>query len=62
MTDSHALTNDIEALTLALQLAVSAPNDEKFAKALKIVIQLSSRLTREQVETVKSKLEAKTRQ
>jgi len=62
MTDSHAPTNDIEAFTLALQLAVSAPNDEKSAKALKIANQLSSRLTREQVETVKSKLEAKTRQ
>ena len=49
--------NDIEALTLALRLAVSAPTDEQSAKALKLANELSSRLTKEQVDAVKAKLE-----
>jgi len=49
--------NDIEALTLALRLAVSAPTDEQSAKALKLANELSSRLTKEQVDAVKTELE-----
>ena len=49
--------NDIEALTLALRLAVSAPTDEQSQKALKLANQLSSSLTKEQVDAVKAKLE-----
>ena len=49
--------NDIEALTLALRLAVSAPTDEQSAKALKLANELSSRLTKEQVDAVKAELE-----
>tara|TARA_B100000768_G_scaffold181028_1_gene202604 strand:+ start:252 stop:434 length:183 start_codon:yes stop_codon:yes gene_type:complete len=50
-------TNDIEALTLALRLAVSAPTDEQSQKALKLANQLSSSLTKEQVDAVKAELE-----
>ena len=49
--------NDIEALTLALRLAVSAPTDEQSAKALKLANQLSRSLTKEQVDEVKAELE-----
>jgi len=49
--------NDIEALTLALRLAVSAPTDEQSQKALKLANQLSSSLTKEQVDAVKAELE-----
>lgn len=49
--------NDIEALTLALRLAVSAPTDEQSQKALKLANELSSRLTKEQVDAVKAELE-----
>ena len=57
MTNLQAPTDDIEALTLALRLAVSAPTDEQSAKALKLATQLSSSLTKEQVDEVKAKLE-----
>ena len=50
-------TNDIEALTLALRLAVSAPTDEQSQKALKLANQLSSSLTKAQVDAVKAALE-----
>jgi len=49
--------NNIEALTLALRLAVSAPTDEQSQKALKLANQLSSSLTKEQVDAVKAELE-----
>ena len=53
---------DIEAFTLALQLAVSAPTDDKLNKALSIANKLAAILTKEQIEIVKSKLEVKTLQ
>ena len=49
--------NATEAFTLALRLAVSAPTDEQSQKALKLANQLSSSLTKEQVDEVKAKLE-----
>lgn len=57
MTDLQAPTNKLEAFKLALQLAVAAPNDEQSAKALKIANQLSSLLTADQVNAVKTELE-----
>ena len=53
---------DIEAFTLALQLAVSAPTDDQSNKALSIANKLAAKLTKEQIELVKSKLEVKTLQ
>jgi hypothetical protein len=53
---------DIEAFTLALQLAVSAPTDDQSNKALSIANKLAAKLTKEQIEIVKSKLEVKTLQ
>jgi hypothetical protein len=44
--------NDIEALTLALHLALTAPTDEQSQKAVKLANELSSRLTKEQVDAV----------
>ena len=38
-------TNDYEALCLALELAVTAPTDEKSAQALKMAEDMQSRLT-----------------
>lgn len=57
MTNLQAPTNHIEAFTLALRLAVSAPTDEQSQKALKLANELSSRLTKEQVDAVKAELE-----
>ena len=59
MTNLQALTNDIEALTLALRLALTAPTDEQSQKAVKLANQLSSSLTKEQVDEVKAELEVK---
>jgi hypothetical protein len=53
---------DVEAFTLALQLAVSAPTDDQSNKALSIANKLAAKLTKEQIELVKSKLEVKTLQ
>jgi len=50
-------TNDIEALTLALRLALTAPTEEQSQKAVKLANELSSSLTKEQVNAVKTKLE-----
>jgi len=38
-------TNDFEALCLALELAVTAPNEEKSAQALTMAEDMQSRLT-----------------
>ena len=57
MTDLRVPTNNLEAFKLALQLAISAPNDELSAKALKMANQLSSLLTVDQVNAVKAELE-----
>jgi hypothetical protein len=38
-------TNDYEALCLALELAVTAPNEEKSAQALEMAEDMQSRLT-----------------
>ena len=50
-------TNDTEALTLALRLALTAQTDEQSQMAVKLANQLSSRLTKEQVDAVKAELE-----
>ena len=57
MTNLQAPTNHLEAFTLDLRLAVSAPTDEQAQKALKLANQLSRSLTKEQVDAVKTKLE-----
>ena len=38
-------TNDYEALCLALELAVTAPNEEKSAQALEMAEDMQSRMT-----------------
>ena len=38
-------TNDYEALCLALELAITAPNEEKSAQALTMAEEIQSRLT-----------------
>jgi hypothetical protein len=50
-------TTDIEAFTLALRLAVKAPNDEMSIKATAMAHSLATRLTAEQVNGVKAMLE-----
>jgi len=51
-------TNDIEAFTLALRMAVEAPSDELSIKATAMAQSLSKRLTADQVNGVKAMLEA----
>jgi len=51
-------TNDIEAFTLALRLAVKAPTDELAQAPLAIAKALSTRMTAEQVDEIKAMLEA----
>ena len=51
-------TNDIEAFTLALRMAVEAPSDELSSKATAMAQSLSKRLTADQVNGVKAMLEA----
>ena len=51
-------TTDIEAFTLALRIAVEAPNDEMSSKATAMAQSLSKRLTAKQVQSVKAMLEA----
>ena len=51
-------TTDIEAFTLALRIAVEAPNDEMSIKATAMAQSLSKRLTTKQVQSVKAMLEA----
>jgi len=48
---------DVEAFTLALKLAVSAPTDKQSSEALKMANQLATQLTAAQIETVKANLE-----
>ena len=51
-------TNNLEAFTLALRMAVEAPNDELSNKATVMAEMLAKRLTSEQVQSVKATLEA----
>jgi len=51
-------TNDIEAFTLALRLALNAPTDELTQKSVAIAEALSTRMTTEQVDEIKAMLEA----
>lgn len=51
-------TNNLEAFTLALRMAVEAPNDELSNKATVMAEMLATRLTTEQVNKVKATLEA----
>jgi len=50
--------NDIEAMKLALRLAVSAPTDEQSEKALAMANRLASRLSADQLDAVKAEVEA----
>ena len=49
--------NDVEALTLALRLAVTAPTDEKSALALEHAETIAARLTAEEVDQAKAAAE-----
>jgi len=51
------ITNDVEALNLALRLAVSAPTDELSKIMLSKAREITSSLTEEQVDAVKAGLE-----
>jgi len=51
-------TNNLEAFALALRMAVEAPSDELSSKATAMAEMLAKRLTSEQVQSVKAKLEA----
>jgi hypothetical protein len=52
-------TNDFEALCLALELAVTAPNEEKSAKALAMAEDMQSRLTEIEVRRATKHVEEK---
>jgi len=51
-------TNNLEAFTLALRMAVEAPNNDLSSKATAMAHSLATRLTAEQVNGVKAMLEA----
>ena len=50
-------TNNLEAFTLALRMAVEAPNDDLSSKATAMAHSLATRLTADQVNGVKAMLE-----
>ena len=52
-------TNDYEALCLALELAVTAPTEEKSAKALEMAEDMQSRLTEIEVRRATKHVEEK---
>ena len=52
-------TNDFEALCLALELAVTAPSEEKSAQALTIAEDMQSRLTEIEVRRATKFVEEK---
>jgi hypothetical protein len=52
-------TNDFEALCLALELAVTAPNEEKSAQAITMAEEMQSRLTEIEVRRATKFVEAK---
>ena len=58
MNNYKTPTNNLEAFTLALRLAVKAPNDELSSKATAMAHSLAMRLTADQVNGVKAMLEA----
>lgn len=55
--DLWFLMTPIEAFDLALELAISAPTQEKTEQATKLAEEIAMQLTPEQVEEVKSKYE-----
>ena len=58
MNNYKTPTNNLEAFTLALRMAVEAPNDDLSSKATARARSLAARLTAEQVNGVKAMLEA----
>jgi len=58
MNNYKTPTNNLEAFTLALRMAVEAPNDDLSSKATAMAEMLAKRLTSEQVQSVKATLEA----
>ena len=52
-------TNDFEALCLALELAVTAPNEEKSEQAITMAEEMQSRLTEIEVRRATKFVEAK---
>jgi len=58
MNNYKTPTNNLEAFTLALRLAVTAPSDELSSKATTMAHSLAMRLTADQVNGVKAMLEA----
>jgi len=55
-------TNDYEALCLALELAVTAPNEEKSAQALEMAEDMQSRMTEIEVRRATKYVEDKLRE
>ena len=55
---SKKITNDQQALTLALSLAVTAPTDEQAELALQVAHSLQKRMTLAQVESAVEAAEA----
>ena len=55
-------TNDYEALCLALELAVTAPNEEKSAQALEMAEDMQSRMTEIEVRRATKHVEDKLRE
>ena len=58
MNNYKTPTNNLEAFTLALRLAVKAPSDDLSSKATAMAHSLAMRLTADQVNGVKAMLEA----
>ena len=58
MNNYKTPTNNLEAFTLALRMAVEAPNDDLSSKATAMAHSLAMRLTADQVNGVKAMLEA----
>ena len=58
MNNYKTPTNNLEAFTLALRLAVTAPSDDLSSKATAMAHSLAMRLTADQVNGVKAMLEA----
>ena len=53
-------TTDVEALTLALYLAITAPTDEKAQQTMGIIRTLAGRMSKTEIAYAKKRAEAQT--